>query len=51
VLIGPEASRSEYNRPFLKICPLCGGAVRWQGFNAHRGHARWRQQLAEMATG
>ena len=37
-------------RPFLTVCPLCGGAVRWQGFNGKRWRALWERQKAEMVT-
>jgi hypothetical protein len=37
-------------RPFLTTCPLCGGAVRWQGFNGRRWRALWERQKAEMAA-
>jgi hypothetical protein len=40
-----------YGQPFLTVCPLCGGAVRWQGFNHARWSTLWQQQRAEMAGG
>jgi hypothetical protein len=39
-----------HGRPFLTTCPLCGGAVKSQGFNGRRWHALWLQQKAELAA-
>ena len=38
-------------RPFLTACPLCGGAVRWQGFNGKRWRAMFLAWMAEQTTG
>jgi hypothetical protein len=35
-------------RVFLAECPLCGGAVRWQDFNAKRWRGMWERQRAGM---
>jgi len=36
--------------PMLTVCPLCGGAVRWQGFNGRCWRALWERQKAEKAA-
>jgi len=41
---------SAHGRSFLTVCPLCGGAVRWQGFNRKRWRALWERQKAELAA-
>jgi predicted RNA-binding Zn-ribbon protein involved in translation (DUF1610 family) len=46
---GREVDPSD--RALLTVCPLCGGAVTWQGFNSKRWRALWEQQKAEMAAG
>jgi hypothetical protein len=38
-----------YGWPFLTVCPLCGGAIRWQGFNGKRWGELWERQKAELA--
>jgi hypothetical protein len=37
-------------RALLDTCPLCGGEIRWQGFNGKRWREQWERQRAEMAT-